>query len=237
MLPLIPIAAAAAGAAAITRGGPALMPLLPPLAKAMKVPLGLPDETAEVAITFDDGPHPEGTPEVLRILAERQIKATFFLVGERVEAEPRLAAEIKEQGHAIALHCHLHRNALRLSATQCRDDIARARDVIGNATGVECALQRAPLGIYTRPFLAEVRAAGLQPWLWSQWGRDWRARATPDSIVTDATATLTGGDVILLHDGDDYSAAGSHRNTVAALPRILDRIGQLGLAATTLPGA
>lgn len=237
MLPLIPIAAAAAGAAAVARGGPALMPLLPPIAKALDVPLGLRGDAPEVAVTFDDGPHPEGTPEVLRILAERDVKATFFLVGERVEAEPDLAAAIASQGHRIALHCHLHRNALRLTAAQCREDIARAREVIARATGVDCRLQRAPLGIYTRPFLNEVRAAGLQPWLWSQWGRDWRARATPDSILQDATASLKAGDVILLHDGDDYSAKGSHISTVAALPPILDRIEQLGLTATTLPGA
>ena len=235
MTPLIPLGAAAVAAAVVGRSGPALMPLIPKLAQQLDVPLGLPAGGPEVAITFDDGPHPEGTPEVLRILAERGAVATFFLVGERVEAEPQLAAEIAAAGHRIALHCHLHRNALRLTGAQCRDDIARAREVIHSATGLDCDLQRAPLGIYTRPFLHEVRAAGLQPWLWSQWGRDWRARATPESIVSDATGTLKARDVVLLHDGDDYSAKGSHWRTIAALPGVLDAVEHLGLSTVVLP--
>ena len=227
--------AAAAGVVGVARSLPALAPLIPQLAKSLDVPLSLPGGGHEVAITFDDGPHPEGTPAVLDLLAEREMVATFFLVGERVRAEPALAAEIAARGHRIALHCDLHRNALRLTASQLRDDIARARETIAEATGVECDIQRAPLGIYTRPFLAEVRAAGLQPWLWSQWGRDWRARATPDSIVADSTATLKAGDVVLLHDGDDYSAAGSHRRTVAALPAILDAVEIRSLATVAIP--
>jgi peptidoglycan-N-acetylglucosamine deacetylase len=235
MTPLVPVGAAALAAAAVGRAGPALMPLIPQLAQRLDVPLGLPAAGPEVAITFDDGPHPQGTPEVLRILAERGTVATFFLVGERVEAAPALAAEIVAAGHRVALHCYLHRNALRLTGSQCRDDIARAREVIHRATGVECDLQRAPLGIYTRPFLSEVRAAGLQPWLWSQWGRDWRARATPESIVSDATGSLKAGDVVLLHDGDDYSAKGSHLRTIAALPEILNAVERRSLNCVALP--
>lgn len=229
--------AAVGGGLAVAHGLPALMPLLPSLAGAIGVPLGLPDEAPgnAVAITFDDGPHPEGTPEVLKILGERGIKATFFLVGERVEAEPALAAEIVSEGHRIGLHCQLHRNALRLTGSQIRDDIAKAKETIVTATGVECSLQRAPLGIYTPAFLREVRRAGLQPWLWTQWGRDWRAEATPESILHDATATLKGRDVVLLHDGDDYSAEGSHRNTIAALPAILDAVETRTLEPVALP--
>lgn len=219
----------------MARSLPALAPLIPQLAKSLDIPLSLPGGGQEVAITFDDGPHPEGTPAVLDLLAERGMVATFFLVGERVRAEPALAAEIAARGHRIALHCDLHRNALRLTAARVRDDLARARETIATATGVECDIQRAPLGIYTRPFLAEVRAAGLQPWLWSQWGRDWRARATAESIVADSTSTLKAGDVVLLHDGDNYSAAGSHRRTVAALPAILDAVEMRSLSTVAIP--
>jgi len=225
------------GGLAVAHAAPALMPLLPPLANAIGVPLGLPEDLADqsVAITFDDGPHPEGTPEVLRILDERGVKATFFLVGERVEATPALAAEITAAGHRIALHCFQHRNALRLTGPQIRDDIARAKETIHSATGVECDLQRAPLGIYTPAFLREVKRANLQPWLWTQWGRDWRARATPESIIKDATAKLKAGDVVLLHDGDDYSAEGSHLRTVAALPGVLNAVETRSLDSVVLP--
>jgi len=225
------------GGLVVAHGAPALMPLLPPLADAIGVPLGLPgDPTPQaVAITFDDGPHPEGTPEVLRILDDHGMTATFFLVGERVDAAPALAAEIAAAGHRIALHCYQHRNALRLTGGQIRDDIARAKDSIHSATGVECDLQRAPLGIYTPAFLREVKRADLQPWLWTQWGRDWRARATRESIINDSTATLKAGDVVLLHDGDDYSAEGSHRRTVAALPGVLNAVEERSLDAVVLP--
>ncbi len=232
---VLPLAATAAGAVGVARSLPALAPLIPPLAKALDIPLSLPGGGRQVAITFDDGPHPQGTPAVLELLAEHDTVATFFLVGERVRAEPALAAEIAERGHRIALHCDLHRNALRLTAKQVREDISRARATIADATGVECEIQRAPLGIYTRPFLAEVREAGLQPWLWSQWGRDWRARATPESIVSDSTSSLKAGDVVLLHDGDDYSAAGSHIRTVAALPAILAAVELRSLEAVAIP--
>ncbi|MEI7888701.1 MAG: polysaccharide deacetylase family protein [Actinomycetes bacterium] len=225
------------GGAVVAHSGPALMPLVPPLAKALGVPRTLPGDPVPeaVAITFDDGPHPVGTPAVLEILADRAVHATFFLVGERVRANPNLAAEITAAGHRVALHCDQHRNALRLTGRQIREDIARAKDTIQAATGVECDLQRAPLGIYTPAFLRAVKQADLQPWLWSQWGRDWRARATPDSIIKDASETVTAGDVVLLHDGDDYSCEGSHLNTVKALPRILNAVQTRNLDFVALP--
>ena len=83
--------------------------------------------------------------------------------------------------------------------------------------------------------MREVRSAGLTPWLWSKWGRDWRRKATAETIAVDATADLTDGDVLLLHDGDDYSAAGSHLRTVAALPAILNAVEARNLAAVALP--
>jgi hypothetical protein len=89
------------------------------------------------------------------------------------------------------------------------------------------------------PALAEVRRRGWAPLLWSRWGRDWRARATPAGVAAEVTRDLAAGDVLLLHDADDYSAPGSWRTTVAALPAILDAIGAAGLgtAAVSPPPA
>src|SRR3954451_21409127 len=102
----------AAGAAAAW-SVPALAPLMPSVSRLLGVPRSLEDEG--VAITFDDGPHAEGTPAVLAALAERGAPATFFLTGEQVERTPELAAEIAAAGHAIALHGFRHRNMLRLT--------------------------------------------------------------------------------------------------------------------------
>src|SRR3954454_13080347 len=82
-----------------------------------------------------------------------------------------------------------------------------------------------------------MRAAGWETVLWSSWGRDWRARATPATVAREAAGSLRGGDIILLHDSDAYSAPGSWRTTIAALPAILAAIAAAGLRPQRLDGA
>ena len=226
----LPLALATGAAAAWSL--PALACHLPPLAAA----LGVPRRTAAggVALTFDDGPHPEGTPAALAILERAGAPATFFLVGEQVRRNPRLAAELAAAGHAVALHGFRHRNQLRLSAGAVRDDLRRGAAAIEEATGVSPTAYRPPYGIFSAGGLRAVRGAGYVPWLWSRWGRDWRADATPEGIAAKATEDLGPGDVVLLHDADHYSAGGSHRRTAAALPLILDALERRGLAAERL---
>ena len=218
-------------AAAVLAGWsiPALAPIVPAVAGA----LGLPRRSAAtgtVALTFDDGPHPQGTPAVLELLRAAGAQGTFFLVGEQVLRSPSLAAEIAAAGHGIALHGHRHRNLLRISPRALAADLDRGAAAIADATGIEPALHRPPYGIYSWPALREVRARGLAPLLWSRWGHDWRRFTTPERIAAEVTEDLVAGDVLLLHDADDYSAPGSWRNTVAALPRVLEAIAARGLA-------
>lgn len=184
-----------------------------------------------VALTFDDGPHPEATPRVLDLLAAAGQRATFFLVGEQVRRHPALAAEIAAGGHAIAIHGDRHRCLLRLTPRQLADDLDRAVATIGPPAA---GLHRAPYGIYSAWSLAAVRERGWQPLLWSRWGRDWRARATASSVAREATRKLRAGDVILLHDSDAYGAPGSWRTTVAALPAVLEAIVAAGLRSAAL---
>jgi peptidoglycan-N-acetylglucosamine deacetylase len=185
-------------------------------------------------LTFDDGPHPDGTAAILEILAQAGSQATFFLVGEQVQRRPALAARIASAGHTIALHCHRHRLQLRLSRTQLADDLGRAQAAIEDATGVSPRLHRPPYGVYSTAGLEVARAAGLRPLLWSRWGKDWRRFTTPRRIAARATRELSGGDVILLHDADFYSSRGSHRRTVEALPMIMRELLRRDLA-TVLP--
>jgi peptidoglycan/xylan/chitin deacetylase (PgdA/CDA1 family) len=194
--------------------------------------LGIEDRTASgegYALTFDDGPHHEGTPAVLEILARERVRATFFLVGEQVLCNPTLAAEIVAAGHGIGLHCHRHRNLLRLTPRQVREDILRALGVIEETTGRSPALYRPPYGVSNAAALALARGRGWRTLLWSHWGRDWEARATPESIAELLTGGVRPGAVLLLHDADDYSAPSSWRRTVAALPRALDTLAARGL--------
>jgi peptidoglycan/xylan/chitin deacetylase (PgdA/CDA1 family) len=206
-----------------------LAPVLPSAARALGVARTLPGDSG-VALTFDDGPHPEGTPAVLEVLARVGARATFFVVGEQVARRPALAAEIVAAGHAIALHGHRHRLQLRLSAHEVEEDLARGAAAVAEATGVRPALHRPPYGIYSPAGLQAARAAGLTPLLWSRWGKDWRRLTTPRRIAKRATRNLSAGDVILLHDADFYSAKRSHNRTAAALPLIIADLGRRELA-------
>ena len=209
---ILPAAAAAAGWSV-----PALAPVARPVARALGVPRTL--GSGAPTLTFDDGPHPEGTPAVLAALGD--VCAIFFLVGEQVERNPALAAEVAAAGHTIASHGHRHVNQLR--RLDVRDDLERAHEAIAAATGREPALYRPPYGIFSWPGLRAARER-YDLLLWSRWGHDWRARATPEAIAAEVTAGVGPGDVLLLHDADTYSAEGSHRRTAAALPRILERL-------------
>jgi peptidoglycan/xylan/chitin deacetylase (PgdA/CDA1 family) len=217
---------------------PVLFPSSPaPIWPALRRSLGVEDRTSSgsgCALTFDDGPHLEGTPAVLEILAVGGVQATFFLVGEQVRRNPALAREILAAGHSIGLHCDRHRNLLRLAPWQVRDDIARALESIEDATGHSPTLYRPPYGVLNAAALRIARARGWRTLLWTQWGRDWEARATAASIAARVTAGVEEGSVLLLHDADDYSAAGSWRRTAAALPRVLDVLAERGLQPVAL---
>ena len=202
--------------------------VVPPLARAFGIPLRLPHSRG-VALTFDDGPHREGTPAVLDVLRDAGATATFFLVGEQVERLPALAAEIAAAGHEIALHGYRHTLLLRRRTRALEDDLDRALDVVANATGSVPRCYRPPYGVFSSAGLALARRRGWLPLLWSRWGRDWERRATPEKIARRVTRRLEPGDVVLLHDADYYSSSGSWRRTAAALPSILDAVAARGV--------
>ena len=227
-----------AGSLAVAGAAAWCAPGLAPHVRSLCAPLGisrtLPAGSQDVALTFDDGPHAEGTPAVLDALAAHGAQATFFLVGEQVERHPGLAREIAAAGHVIALHGHRHRSQLRLSPRALADDLRRASDIIGSTTGRLAPLYRPPYGIFSAAGLALARHRGDAPWLWSRWGRDWRANASPRSITRLAAHELSSGDVILLHDADHYGHPGCWRATASAIPLILDAVEQRGLRTAAL---
>ena len=147
---------------------------------------------------------------------------------------PALVAEIVAAGHRVELHCHRHRNQLRLGARQLLDDADRAAAVIEEASGQAVTAYRPPYGMFSAVGLGAVRSRGWLPVLWSQWGRDWSRRATPASIARKATADCRAGDIMLLHDADYYSAPGSWVRTAAALPIILEELEGRGLKSMLL---
>ncbi len=226
--------AAVAGAAGWSL--PALAPLVPAVAEAIGVRRTLGDAASdgEVALTFDDGPHPEGTPAVLEKLASARARATFFVVAEQVARRPELVGEIAAAGHSVAVHGERHRNLLRVAPRTFAAELDRASEAITDAAGREPTHYRPPYGIFSWPALRIVRERGLEPLLWSRWGHDWRGGRAPEKIADEVTGDLAAGDVLLLHDADFYSAGGSWRGTVAALPRVLEEIERRGLRSVAL---
>ena len=210
-----------------------LAPHVAQAASALHIQRTLPGATG-VAITFDDGPHPEGTPAVLQILAEADIKATFFLVGEQVERRPALAAEIAREGHLVALHGYRHRPQPTLTKKEVQRDLEKGADAIQSATHAQPAWHRPPYGVYSPAGLAAARARDLRPLLWSRWGKDWRRFTTPARIASRATANVLPGDVILLHDADFYSSKSSHERTAQALELIVRELKRQKIG-TVLP--
>lgn len=212
----------------------ALAPVVPRAAASLQIARTLEPPHGGIALTFDDGPHPEGTPAVLELLARARYKATFFMVGEQVERRPELAREVAAQGHGVALHGYRHRLQLRLGRMALEADVDRGLRVIEQATGIRLTHHRPPYGVYSPAGLEIVRDHGLKPLLWSRWGKDWRRFTTPERIARRVTRELQDGDVVLLHDADYYSASGSHRRTIEALRLIITELKRREIG-TVLP--
>ncbi len=214
------VAHAAPGLAALT---PLRRALLPHLSGC-----GRPDH---VALSFDDGPDPSSTPAFLTALDSLGVKATFFMLGMMVDAAPGLAAEVAAAGHEVGLHGYGHRPHLFMTLPQVRDDLAKGMDSISRATGRAPLLHRPPYGAMSGGTVVASWQLGLRTVLWTAWGRDWRAAATPESVLASLTGRRMAGATLLLHDSDCTSAPGAWRSALGALPELVGRIEEAGLVA------
>jgi peptidoglycan/xylan/chitin deacetylase (PgdA/CDA1 family) len=192
------------------------------------------DDRGAVGLTFDDGPHPDGTPAVMDALEAGGASATFFLAGEQVVQRPGLAEEIVSAGHRVALHCFRHRSFIRLTPREARDDLVRGAAAIEDATGVAVTEFRPPFGYLTAAALSFARAQGWEIVLWKRIGYDWRPSATPERIARRVTRALRGGEIIVLHDADFYSSAGAWQATAGSLPLLFERLASRELRAISL---
>lgn len=191
----------------------------------------------EVAITIDDGPDPEVTPQVLEQLAMHGAQATFFCVGERVERYADIAREIVHRGHAVENHSQRHRHTFSLLGPRgMRDEIARAQDGISRITGSAPRFFRAPAGL-RNPFLDPVlESLGLRLASWTRRGFD-TVNGNADVVYRRLAHSLRGGDILLLHDGNAALGATGRPVILDVLPRLLDRLPPAGLSPITLRAA
>jgi len=187
-----------------------------------------------VALTFDDGPDPRSTPVFLEALDRLGWRATFFMLGSMVERAPSLAAEVAAAGHEVAVHGYRHRSELLRLPRAVAHDLVRSVDVISSATGREPRWFRPPYGSLSAGGVLAARRHGLRSVLWTTWGRDWRAEATPATVVADVARHLGPGATVLLHDSDCTSAPGSWRSALGALDPLEELFSGCGLAVGTL---
>jgi peptidoglycan/xylan/chitin deacetylase (PgdA/CDA1 family) len=156
------------------------------------------------------------------------------MLGEMARRSPSLAREVADAGHEIAVHGDVHGNMLRRTPRATTDDIARAYDSVGAATGHEPRWFRPPFGISSFASLRSARRLGMTTVLWTTWGRDWRREATPATVLADVTRRYVDGGTVLLHDSDCTSYPGSWRAALGALPLLADEFGARGLKVGTV---
>lgn len=227
------VAGGLAAGVAVVQAGPGITGL-GPVRRAFFPRLAGQGDPGHVALTFDDGPDPAATPKFLEVLADRQVSATFFLLGRMVARTPGLAAELAAAGHEVAVHGWEHRYLPPRGPRATFDDLRRSTEIITRATGNRPRLFRPPYGVLSGSALVAARRLGLVPVLWGAWGREWTPGATPDSVYASLSGRLRGGVTVLLHDSDCTSPPGSWRAALGALPRLLDECSGRGLAVGPL---
>jgi peptidoglycan-N-acetylglucosamine deacetylase len=221
------VAATAAAVAVAGWTGPALLRARV-LRSAVWPGLAGQGRPGSLALTFDDGPDPRGTPAVLDALDRLGWTATFFMLGVQVQQYPEVAAQVVAAGHEAAVHGFSHRNHLARGPGDVRRDVVRAVAVVTAATGTRPTWFRPPYGVLTLGSLAAARRAQLHPVLWTAWGRDWEARS-PAQVAGTVGRQLRPGGTVLLHDSDcTAEAAGNWQTTVQALPRLAELADRLG---------
>jgi peptidoglycan/xylan/chitin deacetylase (PgdA/CDA1 family) len=218
---------AASAAAAIAQAAPGVTAIGPLRRRCFPALAGI-GALDHIALTFDDGPDPRSTPRFLELLGARGTCATFFLLGSMVASAPGLAAELTAAGHEVGVHGWDHRYVLLRGPGAVRDDIARARDAVAEATGTVPAFYRPPYGVLSSAAIAAARRLGLTPLLWTCWGREWAAGATAESVLALIRRDLTGGATVLLHDSDRTSPPGSWQSALGAIPALLDECADRG---------
>lgn len=188
------------------------------------------------ALTFDDGPDPEFTPPLLDALERAGARATFFVVGERLEGQEALLNEIEARGHEVALHGMTHRRHDKLDEDRARAELSEGLAAIEGAGVARPRRYRPPFG-GTSPTLARLcDELGLQLAYWSAWGQDWDpipAARIAGLIERD----LAPGAVVLLHDSALYAEREDARATVEAVPLIAAAAGARGIELTSLARA
>ena len=186
----------------------------------------VPTSLKVIALTFDDGPLKDTTPEILGILKEKGVKATFFVVGERVERFPKLVQQEIEDGHEVGTHTYSHPNLTKLRRNQLQEELDKTEKAI-LTVAPKPTLFRPPGGSYNNNIIKLARDSGYLTILWSIDTQDWRSPPVGD-IVNSVLKDVKPGSIILLHDGKYPSP------TPEAVELIIDSLQSLGYEFVTV---
>jgi peptidoglycan/xylan/chitin deacetylase (PgdA/CDA1 family) len=194
-------------------------------------------QRGQFALTLDDGPDSEVTPQVLDLLDRHSARATFFCIAAQAQAHPALLREIVARGHDVQNHSHLHRHHFSLLGPRALTrELSRAQQILGELSGTAPHCFRAPAGL-RNPWLDPVlHRLGLHLVSWTRRGFD---TVSGDAVrVSDRlTQGMAAGDIVLLHDGHARRSAAGAPVVIEALPRVLQHAHALGLVAVTLRDA
>ncbi|RBA25053.1 chitin deacetylase [Herminiimonas fonticola] len=191
--------------------------------------LRLPHGRDEIALTIDDGPDPEVTPRVLDILAEKNVRATFFCIAAKVKNQPALVWRIVDEGHHIENHSMQHRHYFSMMGMGgIKRELVQAQQVIEDATGRRPQFFRAPAGL-RNPFLDPVlHQLDLRLVSWTRRGFDTRIHDAA-KITQRLLANAKAGDILLLHDGNAARSKNGQAVILEVLPQLIDRLSQQNL--------
>ena len=186
-----------------------------------------------VALTFDDGPDAVFTPQVLQILHEYGVTATFFLLGQNVERYPELAACLAQEGHQLGNHTFRHSDLLKSSREELAEELDHTNQAIFAAAGVKPTVFRPPHGFRDAAVLHAVNQRGMRIIDWSVMSWDWE-RINAETIARRTLEQVKPGAIILLHDGEGLSSKADRSQTIAALRRIIPELQAQGYHFVTV---
>jgi len=197
--------------------------------------IGLPPGSRKLALTYDDGPNDPDTLRLLDVLAQHDVKATFFVLGRFVRQKPDIVRALASTGHIIGNHSWNHPRLIFASTTELRRQIDRTQGEVFEACGLLPTLFRPPYGGRRPGTLSTVRELGLEPVMWNVTCYDWKKSTSVERMFSHAHRQIRGGDVILMHDGDQRAMGADRKHTVEATNRLVAHYKSKGYEFVTIP--
>jgi peptidoglycan-N-acetylglucosamine deacetylase len=190
--------------------------------------------SSKIAFTFDDGPNPIYTPQLLDILKKYHIRATFFVLGSKAEKYPELILRMHKEGHLIGIHNYVHRSNWVMSPWTVRRQLKKSVFIIERITGIKPIYYRPPWGLLNLFDFFLMKQYKIIHW--SVMAEDWRSRGGSEKVKSRLLRNIKNGDIILLHDcgetlGADYDAP---MNTINALKEVLNELKQRKLSCVRI---